>query len=536
MQKIQSLWSALDNTKRILVIGAAVLMFVAVTGLARLASSPGMSLLYAGLEDAASGEVIQMLETRGIRYDVRGDAIFVPSAQRDETRLMLAAAGLPANSHAGYELLDSLSGFGTTSQMFDAAYWRAREGELARTITASPHIRSARVHISQGANSAFRREIAPSASVTVTTVSGMLNPAQARAIRFLVASAIAGMQPDDVSVIDGAGGLVYGPETETLANGNASDREADMRRRVERLLEAHVGHGRAVVELSVETVTDRETIQERLVDPESRVAISTDTEESEVSSTDSRAQGVTVAGNLPDGDAAAGADGSAQNRETQTRQRTNFDMSETRREIERLPGAIRRLSVAVLIDGVTETDAEGGVSWRPRNAEELEGLRDLVASAVGYDEARGDVITLRSMAFEPIAALGTEASSSLFATSNLDLMTLLKWIFALVALVILAVFVLRPILRAATQAPSDDGFDRFDSNASPPALSGGGGFPEMNTALALDFPAMGGGGDVFGNADDPVSRLRELIAERQQESVEVLRHWMDEGNTTPKGN
>ena len=107
--------------------------------------------------------------------------------------------------------------------------------------------------------------------------------------------------------------------------------------------------------------------------------------------------------------------------------------------------------------------------------------------------------------------------------------------FCVVALMVLAVFVLRPILRAATQASPEQGFDRFEAN-DPPALAGGGGFPEMNTALALDFPAMGGGGDAFGNADDPVSRLRELIAERQQESVEVLRHWMDEGNTTPKGN
>ncbi|MDD7970756.1 flagellar basal-body MS-ring/collar protein FliF [Roseinatronobacter alkalisoli] len=532
MQKIQPLWAALDTSRRVMLIGAVILMFAAVMGLARLASSPGMSLLYAGLEDSAAGEVLQTLDARGIRYDVRGDAVFVPSAQRDETRLMLAAAGLPANSHSGYELLDSLSGFGTTSQMFDAAYWRAREGELARTITASPHIRSARVHISQGSSTAFRREISPGASVTVSTTSGMLNPAQARAIRYLVASAIAGMQPEGVSVIDGTGGLVYGPETEALANGTASDREADIRRRVERLLEAHVGHGRAVVELSMETVTDRETIQERLVDPDTRVAISTETEESESNSTDSRGQGVTVASNLPDGDA-AGADGSAQNRESQNRQRTNFDMSETRREIERLPGAIRRLTVAVLIDGIYDTGADGTVTWRPRNAEELESLHELVASAVGYDETRGDVITLRSLPFEPVAALGTEAGSGLLSASGLDIMTLLQWVFALLALVFLAVFVLRPILRAAMQQNTGQGLDRLE-NTLPAGLPEDDGFPDMASPLALDFSSIGGGGGP-GQHDDPVARLRQLIAERQQESVEVLRHWMDDANTPSKG-
>lgn len=161
MPQLQSLWAALDNRRRAMMAGVIVCVFFAMFMVAKLATAPGMSLLYAGLEDGAAGEVIQSLEARGIAYDVRGDAIFVPSVVRDETRLMLAASGLPANSHAGYELLDSLTGFGTTSQMFDAAYWRAKEGELARTIVASPHIRSARVHISQGSATPFRRDVVP---------------------------------------------------------------------------------------------------------------------------------------------------------------------------------------------------------------------------------------------------------------------------------------------------------------------------------------------------------------------------------------
>ncbi|MCC5991521.1 MAG: flagellar M-ring protein FliF [Rhodobacteraceae bacterium] len=525
MQNIQALWSALDNRKRMIVGGAALVTILAVLGIARMAATPGMALLYSGLEDATAGEVIQALESRGVRYSVRGDSIFVPGPQRDETRLMLAAAGLPANTHSGYELLDSLSGFGTTSQMFDAAYWRAKEGELARTIAASPHIRTARVHISQGVSSAFRRDVAPSASVTVTPVSGMLTPPQARAIRFLVASAIAGMAPEDVSVIDGAGGLVYGPESEATPHAAAADRSAELRRSVERLLEAHVGHGRAVVELSIETVTDREVIHERRVDPDSRVAISTESEENESSTQDTRSAGVTVASNLPDGEA-AGADGNAQSRDSQTRQRMNYDMSETRREIERLPGAIRRISVAVLIDGVQETGAEGAPQWRPRSPEEMEALRELVASAVGYDAARGDVITLRSLPFEPVAVLGTAPPEGLFSGAGLDLMTVLKWLFALVFLIVLSVFVLRPMLRAALQAngsgptrylPDEAGFGPMEGQAAlarvqPPALRG-------QSVESYAPPA---------DAPDPVERLRNLLAERQQESVELLRHWIED--------
>ena len=134
MQNLIQLWSALDMRRRVVIVGATIAMFLAVLALARAATSPSMALLYAGLEPSAAGEIVRALEQRGIAYEVRGESVFVPVTRRDETRMMLASEGLPASGGAGYELLDSLSGFGTTSQMFDAAYLRAREGELARTI------------------------------------------------------------------------------------------------------------------------------------------------------------------------------------------------------------------------------------------------------------------------------------------------------------------------------------------------------------------------------------------------------------------
>ncbi len=531
MQQILALWTMFDTRRRVIILGATVAMFAVVLGLTRIATQPGMALLYGGLESAAAGEVIQSLDARGIVYEVRGAAIYVPSAVRDETRLMLASAGLPANAHSGYELLDQLSGFGTTSQMFDAAYWRAKEGELARTIVASPHVRQARVHLAQGVSTAFRRDTTPSASVTVTPVSGQLSPAQARAIRYLVASAVAGMQAEDVSVIDGAGGLVYGPDTDLTSGAGGTDRVQDLRRRVERLLDAHVGHGRAVVEVSVDTVTDRELISERRIDPEQRVALTTETEENATTSTGPGAQGVTVASNLPDGEAAATA-GTNESRETQARQRNSFDVSETRREVERLPGAIRRLTVAVLIDGTRSTDAAGEQVWTPRPEAELAALRDLVASAVGFDEARGDVITLRSLPFEPVTALGSEARSGFLAQADLDVMTLAKWGFLLLAVIVLSLFVLRPILQAARRP----GLAVEDARnpAGLPALmadmrsDGGGDRGLAPQSYDARFPL---GAGPAPDAADPVARLRQLIAERQTDSIEVLRHWMDERNT-----
>ena len=157
VQQVLSFWSMLDLRRRVVVVVATLAMFAAILALARIAASPSMALLYAGLEPAPAGDVVRSLDQRGIPYEVRGDSIWVPGDQRDQLRMALAADGLPASGGAGYELLDQLSGFGTTSQMFDAAYLRAKEGELARTISTSPFVRTARVHLAVPASQPFRR-------------------------------------------------------------------------------------------------------------------------------------------------------------------------------------------------------------------------------------------------------------------------------------------------------------------------------------------------------------------------------------------
>ncbi|TNE64130.1 MAG: flagellar M-ring protein FliF [Rhodobacteraceae bacterium] len=541
MQQILSIWSNLDPKRRIIVIGATALMFAAIIGLSRMATKPSMSLLYSGLESSAAGEVVQSLEAQGVAYEIRGGAIFVPASQRDELRMTLASEGLPANSTGGYELLDSLSGFGTTSQMFDAAYWRAKEGELARTIVSSQQIRSARVHIANPSSQPFKRQIAASASVTVTAVSGAISADQAKAFRYLVSSAVAGLAPEDVSVIDGRNGVVVsGDETQT-GGGTSNDRADELRQNVQRLLEARVGAGKAVVEVSMETVTDQESIIERHFDPESRVAISSETEERSNSSQDTGGGSVTVASNLPNGAGAGGGDSSSNNSET--RERVNYEVSETRREIQRGPGAIKRLTVAALVDGIRTINPDTGeVTWAPRSAEELEALRDLAASAIGFDEARGDQITLRTMEFEPLAVEGTEAQSSLISAMSIDLMSLVQLAVLAVVSLVLGLFVLRPLLAKpaiALPAPSAQGtqseFDNMpatipvpDLPRAAPALSGEidtGGFelPTMGVVSDFDF-----GDDEIGMPSDPVKRLKKLIEDRQDETVEILRSWMED--------
>jgi flagellar M-ring protein FliF len=407
-----------------------------------------MALLYAGLEPASAGAVVAALEQRGVEHQVSGDSILVDLAQRDSLRMALATEGLPAAGGGGYELLDGLSGFGTTSQMFDAAYWRAKEGELARTLLAMPEVKAARVHIASAPNRPFQDDSRATASVTLTTLSGRLTEQQARAIRHLVASAVAGMAPDAVQIIDTVSGLIGGQETSDFSGGDAADRASLIKGNVERLLAARVGPGKAVVEVAVDLVSEREAITERTFDPQGRVAISSETEERSDTSTQP-AGDVTVASNLPEGDAGVGTQGQSQKSETS--ERVNYEVSETQREILRVPGSVRRMTVAVMVDGVVTTAEDGSVAWAPRPEAELADLRELVASAVGLDETRGDVLTLKSLEFQPLdAPLGTEASSSFMPEIGpVDIMSLVQMgVLAVVALV-LGLFVIRPVLTSA---------------------------------------------------------------------------------------
>ncbi|WP_323763770.1 flagellar basal-body MS-ring/collar protein FliF [Marinovum sp.] len=540
MDQFAKTWAALSVQKKIGALVAGLGMFAAVFFMSRMAATPNMALLYAGLENGAAGEVVRALEQRGLDYEIRGGSIFVPSNHRDELRLTLASEGLPANSTKGYELLDQLSGFGTTSQMFDAAYWRAKEGELARTILSSPGVTAARVHIANASTNPFRRESENSASVFITTASGALSPQQAKSLKYLVSSAVPGLAPEKVAVIDSAGGLVLASEDDAPASVG-DERAMALREAVTRLVEARVGFGNAVVEVSVDTVTESESIRERRIDPDSRVAISTDTEERSNTAQEAGGGDVTVASNLPDGEGAGG--GESQSQGNETRERVNYEVSETEREVIREPGAIKRLTVAVLVNGTRAPDETGAEAFTPLPETEIAALRELVASAVGFDQARGDEITIRSLAFEPISEIGTEAAPGMLSQLPFNIAALVQMaVLGLVAL-ILGLFVLRPIFR---NPPPQDVLSLPPSEGAAPARSaaaaadpgagaaldgeiddGEGGFITLNPVR----PDPGEAGEIARQdvpPADPVERLRGLINERQEETVEILRGWLDD--------
>jgi flagellar M-ring protein FliF len=423
VDNLQTFWTGLSIQRRAIVAAATVGMFAIIMLMARAANAPDYALLYAGLDANSAGEVIVALDATGATYDVRGTSIFVESATRDQLRMTLAAEGLPASSTSGYEILEKMTGFGTTSQMFDAAYWRAKEGELARTITGSSGVKSARVHISNAGATPFQRNDNVTASVTLQTAGLPVNASQARAIQFLVASAVTGLTPASVTVIDGQTGSIISADADAVAGADREGRSVTLQKRVERLMAARVGPHSYVVEVSVETDLDEEVMVERTLDPDSRVIISTDSEERSTQANDSVAGGaVTVASNLPTGDAAAD-DRSSSSQNASNRERINYDVSATEREVKRAAGSVKRITVAVMVDGVEIPDAAGTPVWQPRDASEIEALEALVQSAIGFDADRGDTVTIRSLQFdasirpEPLVAPAESGS----VLSQLDL-------------------------------------------------------------------------------------------------------------------
>ncbi|MEM8824131.1 MAG: flagellar basal-body MS-ring/collar protein FliF [Pseudomonadota bacterium] len=545
MDSISAFWNGQDK-KRLAILGAATLVaFLAVLFLTRLATAPRMELLYANLEPSVAGEVVANLEGRGVVHDVRGGSIYVDGALRDTLRLQLAGEGLPRDDGRGYELLDTLSGFGTTSQMFDAAYWRAREGELTRTILAGTGVKMARVHLATADASPFARDRSATASVTMQMVSGPVDSGLARAIQSLVAGAVRDLAPDDVTIIDSSTGRVVGGAAVDPEGERRDARISEMRAAVENILAARVGPGRFVVELAVETTTARETITERVLDPESRVVISTDTEERSANDRGAPA-GVTVASNLPDGEASSAEQ---ESQSAETRERVNYDFSATQRQIERVPGAIDRVTVAVLVDGLRGEETGTEADWAPRPEPELEVLQDLVASAVGYREARGDMVTVRTMQFEDVPEAPVDAGLSLpWFTGSQIVQIVTATLLAVVATVAIAA-ALR-VLRTRAQPPLLDQsapVAALGSNDLPTALAPPGGETATGTDIAPvltdETPAVDGlpgasslaalpmpvaEDDGVPTEDDPVERLRQLIADRRDETIEVLRGWVED--------
>jgi flagellar M-ring protein FliF len=497
-------WRRLSTRNQIVAI-AAVFGVIATFGfLIQSARAPHLALLYSGLDATSSGEILEALEAANVAYDVRGDAIFVDEGRRDSIRMTLAQKGLPQQGQAGFELLDDMNGFATTSDMFDATYWRAKEGELARTIIATPGVKSARVHIAAPKRSAFSRSApAASAVVTVTMARGRVRREHAEAMRFVVALAVPDLSPEHVAVIDSNGGVVLAPGSNDLTAelaASVGDRESEIESDLINLLEARVGVGNARVKVAIDVSHEQETLFERVLDPQRRIMMNRESTEILESGSDGNGV-VTVASNLPEGDVDA-TSAPGQSKRNETTESTKFDVSETRRETVSSPGAIKRVQVAVLINETPEAEADSKAASSARSPEELESLKKLVSAAVGFDASRGDVVTIAILPFDKPTPAGEQASTNpIVDFLSVNFMSILKLVVPALVSIILALFVLKPVLASVKSAPS------LEAGAVQPRA-------------ALEAPPP-------QQQPTPVDEMRRIASEQQAASTAVLKNWLE---------
>jgi flagellar M-ring protein FliF len=502
MFKLASVWNEMSISRKAILVAVLAATLIVFSAVMNVATKPRMAFLYGGLDASAAGDVLSALEGMDVSPEVRGDAIYVPENRRDSLRMALARQGLPQQGQPGFELLDELNGFATTSEMFDAAYWRAKEGELARTLLATPGVKSARVHIAVPKSSSFaRRRRPPSASATITMSRGRLDLQQATAMRYLIALAVPDLQAEQVAIIDSVNGVILKPGADdpmVQADGEVGDRERRLEANLIDLIEARVGPGNARVTVSLDIDRERETVSERILDPESRVMMGRET--TDMTQSDTGGSGaVTVASNLPEGDAGANGSPSRSSR-SETNEQTRFDISEVNRQREKMPGAVSRVHVAVLINDVPGAQ---GAAATPRNEAELQSIRDLVAASVGFEEARGDIVTVKSMPFHEFAAVETpEETGGIMLFLQQNVMSILQIVIPAIVVIVLGMFVLKPVL---TQ-------DIAGSSALP-ALAAGAAQP-----LQAEAPRM--------IARSPLDELRDRSASDKDATTTLLKEWL----------
>lgn len=435
----------------------AVLMLGFFGFLIMRAQAPNLAPLYTGLSLEDSSAIVTELQTQNVPFELRGegDTILVPRDQITTLRMSLASSGLPQRGQVGYEIFDQQSTLGATSFVQNINNVRALEGELARTIASLTRIKSARVHLVLPERELFRRERKdPSASI-VLSVRGQLSNGEIRAIQHLVASAIEGLTPTRVSIVDDQGNLLAsGTEDDAVGamSGQAAERtlayENRLRTRLEDMLANVVGAGRARVEVSAEVDFNRSTTTQETFDPDGQVVRSTQLRENQNLSNGANGQ-VTVANELPGASQNNGAAGTTE-QGTSSEEVTNYEISKTTQTAVTEAGAVKRLSVAVVVDGIYSTDPQGAPVYTPRSADEIAQILTLVRSAVGYSETRGDSVEVVNMQFAErpeLAAPGTDAASGLLDFTRDDLMNGAEMAVTLLIALALVFFVMRPLLK-----------------------------------------------------------------------------------------
>jgi len=524
---------------RLAAMGVVALgVFMLLLALALHGGAPQMGLLYADLDLREAAQMTDLLDRQHIPHQLGagGTEILVPADRIAAARLALAHDGLPSGGSIGYEIFDRGNGLLDSDFTQRINQTRALEGELARTIEAIRGVRAARVNLVLPHREPFAREQQPAQASVLLTLTGTARPdaEEVQAILNLVAAAVPGLRPDHIALADSRGTLLArsGDAAGPLGTAATLDEmrhaeELRLAQAVEDMLARSLGPGSVQAEATIEMDLDQVHETTERFDPDGQVVRSTQTTTDNSRSTDATAATTSVQNNLPNPDAQQNTTGSSDQRQEET---TNYEIGKTVRSIVRDHPQTRRISLAVLVDGVEERDATGVSHWRARTPDEIARIAALVKGAIGYDEKRGDHVEVASMMFaHPPAA----APAPLFGLQpdKSDVMRLAQTaLIGLLGLIAVA-FVLRPtVLRLATLTTAD-------ALAALPSAAESAGLPAPSGPPRLPAPERGGDADeamvVIANVEgqmkaSSIRRIAELVERHPAESLTIVRGWMQQ--------
>ncbi len=511
-----------------------------------------MTPLFTDLAFEDSSAIVRDLERQAIPYQTRNDGaiILVPKDAVTRLRMKLAESGLPKGGSVGYEIFDKSDALGATSFVQNINHLRALEGELARTIRSIDRVASARVHLVLPERPLFSRERQePSASI-VLKLRGSLEAQHVRAIRHLIASAVNGLKPGRVSIVDESGRLLADGADDNVSglSAGADDRkltfERRMRENVENIVSSIVGPGRARVQLTADFDFNRITQTTDKFDPEGRVVRSSQTREETHNSHEGKDGQVTVANELPGGQQKAADAAVNKNDNRKSEEIVNYEISRTTKTEVIEGGRVNRISVAVLVDGTYAKNAAGDSVYTPREKEELDRIAALVRSAIGFDQKRGDQVEIVNLRF-------AELPQNLAATpkgwldigdfTKDDIMRGIEMLVMFLLGMVVLFFVIRPLVRRIITpdepalALPEGSIVGLPGGIGPGGITTTGGpnvsivGSDQNVAISNHTSSMIDIAKVQGQVHaESVKKVGELADRNPHETVAIIRQWLHE--------
>ncbi|MEE4185469.1 MAG: flagellar basal-body MS-ring/collar protein FliF [Gammaproteobacteria bacterium] len=505
-----------------LLIGLSMSIAIGVTA-AFWMREPSYELLYSNLSERDTGAIMDALRADDVPYRLDNGALLVPSKDVYATRLRMSSQGLPRGAGFGLEMIEGQSDFSTSQFMENARYHHALETELARTISNLQPVQSARVHLALPKPSVFvRKSNKPSASVLLDLYPGRnLEETQVASIVHLVASSIPELESSHVTVVDQRGRLLNSPGSSDAAALSSREFEYVQRvqdtyaERIVNLLTPMMGPDRvrATVNADIDFTVREETRE--VYDPEATVI------RSEQLSQDTQRDGSNAAGvsrgvpgalsNQPPADTGTGTGEDPAEEpplRVSTQSTRNFEIDRSMSHVKEAANSITRISVAVLVDNLTELDEDGEVTRRQLTAEELAEITSLVKGAVGFNEARGDSVSITNVSFYESPELPEPEGPGFMAQPLVR--DILRQLPAAALLFVIAFGIVRPVVLLLSRGMAGG------TAAALPSQGSGAGAPAAAMPATLSF-------------DDKVNVAKQLASNDPERVAQVVRAWVQEG-------